>query len=143
MSRSTLLETANAAIQGYNTWTMESIMSCRAPNCIHQVLPLSLGRQPLNNEQYLAHFEPIMRALRKFQATVKNTVVDIEARQVVINASGTAMTDIGDYSNEYVLMLRMTRDGTKVEMFEESVDSLYNAEFFVKLRKRLVAKSEV
>lgn len=118
-------------------------MSCRAPNCIHQVLPLSLGRQPLNNEQYLAHFEPIMRALRKFQATVKNTVVDIEARQVVINASGTAMTDIGDYSNEYVLMLRMTRDGTKVEMFEESVDSLYNAEFFVKLRKRLVAKSEV
>ena len=140
MSRSTLLETANAAIEGFNTWTAESIMSYRAPNCIHQVLPLSLGRQPLNNEQYKAYFLPIMPAFKNFHVAVQSTVVDVEARQIAMHATSTATTELGEYNNDYVLVLRMTEDGTKVERFEEFVDSKYSVEYLPKLREHLAGK---
>ena len=140
MSRSTLLATANAAIEGYNTWTPDAIMSYRAPNCIHQVLPASLGRQPLNNEQYLAYFVPLMPAFKNFHVAVKSTAVDEQARQVVLHALSTAMTELGEYANEYVLTLWMTDDGTKVQKFEEFVDSKYSVEFLGKLREHLANK---
>lgn len=142
MSRSTLLETANAVIQAYNTWTVESVLSFRAPNCIQQILPLSLGRQPLNNEQYGAYFAPMMPAFKDFHLTVANTVVDEEARQVVMHASSTASTEIGEYKNEYILVLHMTEDVTQVELVEEFVDSKYGSEFMARLRAHLAAKQK-
>ena len=142
MSRSVLLETANAAIEGYNTWKPEAMIAYRAPNCIHQVLPTSLGRQPLNNEQYLAYFTPIMPAFKNFHVIVNHTVVDEEARKVAMHATSTATTDLGDYSNEYVLVLHMTEDGKKVVRFEEFVDSKYSTEFMQRLREHLVGKQK-
>jgi hypothetical protein len=102
-SRSFLLETANAIIQGFKISTPESIISYHALNCIHQVLPLSLSRQPLNNEQHLAYSTPMMPAFKGLHVKVKNTIVDEEARQVAMHASSTATTDFGDYNNEYIL----------------------------------------
>ena len=142
MSRSTLLLTVFAVINGYNTWTPEAIMACRAPNCIHQVLPASLGRPPLNNEQYLAYFTPIMPAFKNFHLTVKNTIVDEEARKVVLHASSTATTDLGDYSNEYMLVLQMAEDGTKVVRVDEFLDSKYSTEYLPRLREHLVGKQK-
>ena len=142
MSRSTLLETAIAAIDGYNAWKPEAIMAFRAPDCIHQVLPASLGREPMNNEQYLAYFTPIMPAFSNFHLTGKHTIVDEEARNVAIHAFSTATTDLGDYKNEYMLILHMTMDGTKVRLFEEFVDSKHTAEFFMRLREHLEGKQK-
>ena len=142
MSRSVLLETANAVIESYNTWKPEALVAYRAPDCIHQVLPASLGRQPLNNEQYLAYFTPIMPAFKNFHVTVKHTVVDEEARKVAMHASSTATTDLGDYGNEYMLVLHMTVDGKKVVRFEEFVDSKYSTEFMPRLREHLVGKQK-
>ena len=142
MSRSLLLETANAVIEGYNTWEPEALVAYRAPDCIQQVLPASLGRQPMNNEQYLAYFTPLMPAFRNFHVTVKNTIVDEEARKVAMHASSTAMTDLGDYSNEYMLVLHMTEDGKKVERFEEFVDSKNSTDFFPRLREHIAGKQK-
>ena len=142
MSRSTLLETGCAVIDGYNAWKPEAIMAYRAPNCIHQILPASLGRQPMNNEQFLAYFTPIMPAFKNFHVTVKNTIVDEEARKVVLHTSSTATTDFGDYSNEYMLVLHMTVDGTKVVLFEEFVDSKYSAEYLQRLMEHLEGKQK-
>ena len=142
MSRSTLLETAIAAIDGYNTWTPEAIMAYRAPDCITQILPASLGRPPMNNEQYLAYFAPIMPAFKNFHVTVKHTIVDEEARNVVMHAHSTATTELGDYSNEYMLVLYMTVDGTKLVRFEEFVDSKYSADYLPRLREHLAGKQK-
>ena len=142
MSRATLLSTANEAIEGYNIWTTESIMSYRAPHCTHQVLPLSLGRQPLNNEQYLAYFTPMMALFKDFHVVVKNAVVDEEAKQVTMHATSSAMTAVGKYDNEYMLALRMTEDGTKVEKFDEFVDSKYSSEYFTALGMKLAPEKE-
>lgn len=142
MSRSTLLETAIAVIDGYNTWTPEAIMANRAPDCITQILPASLGRPPMDNERYLAYFAPIMPAFKNFHVTVKHTIVDEEARNVVMHAHSTATTELGDYSNEYMLVLHMTVDGTKLVRFEEFLDSKYSAEYLPQLREHLVGKQK-
>ena len=76
-----------------------------------------------------------MLAFKNFNSSSKNTVVDEEAKKVVMHASSTATTDLGDYNNEYILVLHMTEDGTKVHRFEEFVDSKYSTEFLSRLRE--------
>ena len=83
-----------------------------------------------------------MPAFRNFHVTVKNTIVDEEARKVAMHASSAAMTDLGDYSNEYMLVLHMTEDGKKVVRFEEFVDSKYSMEFLPRLREHLAGKQK-
>lgn len=122
------------AIEGYNTWTPESIMSYRAPNCIHYILPSSLNRPLLDNEKYAAYFVPIMPAFKDFHVTVQDTIVDEAARKVVMRASSTATTTLGPYDNEHTLILHMTKDGRKVEKFYEFVDSAYSADYMRRLR---------
>lgn len=134
VSRQTLLSTAQEAIQGYNTWTLESILSFRAPTCLHYVLPSSLHRPPLNNEQYAALFHPIMPAFEGFHLTVHDSIVDEAARKVLKHASSSASTALGPYNNEYMLILHMTEDGRKVEKFYEFVDSAYSADYMRRLK---------
>ena len=83
-----------------------------------------------------------MPAFKDFHVTVKHTIVDEEARKVAMHASSTATTDLGDYSNEYMLVLHMTVDGKKVVRFEEFVDSKYSADFMPRLREHLVGKQK-
>ena len=118
-------------------------MAYRAPNCIHQVLPASLQRPPLNNEEYKAYFIPIMPAFRDFRLKVHDTVVDEAARKVMMHASSTATTDLGPYKNEYVVILHMTDDGRKVERFEEYVDSAYSTDYMPRLREHLAGKQKI
>ena len=60
----------------------------------HQVLPLSLGREPLNNAQFLTYFTPIMPAFTNFNLSSNNIVVDEEAKKAVVHASSTAKEPI-------------------------------------------------
>ena len=83
-----------------------------------------------------------MPEFRNFHVTVKNTVVDEEARKVAMHASSTARTDLGDYSNEYMLVLHMTEDGKKVGRFEEFVDSKNSTDFFPRLREHIADKQK-
>ncbi|CAF9922926.1 hypothetical protein IMSHALPRED_005803 [Imshaugia aleurites] len=138
MSRTTLFSTAQAAIDGHNTWTPESIFSYRAPNCIHYILPSSLNRPPLNNEQYAAYFVPVMPAFKDFHMTARDIVVDETARKVVMHAFSTASTALGPYENEYTLILHMSEDGRKVEKFYEFVDSAYSVDYMARLRDSIV-----
>lgn len=142
MSRATLFSTAREAVEGYNTWTPESIMSYRAPNCIHHILPSSLNRPPLDNEHYAAYFVPIMPAFQKFHVIVHDTIVDEAARKVVLRASSTATTALGPYNNEYTLILHMTEDGRKVEKFYEFVDSRYSADYMPRLRDAITTQQK-
>ena len=66
---------------------------------------------------------------------MQETVVDAEARKVVMLASSTADTDIGAYANEYILVVEMSRDGRQVERVVEWVDSGYSVRFMGQLRR--------
>lgn len=134
MSRATLLTTAQTAIQGFNTWTLSSILSYRAPHCTHHIHPSSLNRPALTNAEYAAYMQPLLSLFRSFIVTVHDTIVDEAARKVAVHASSSAVTDVGPYANEYVLVMRMTEDGRAVERFDEFVDSRVSAEFMPRLR---------
>ena len=141
VSRQTLLATAQSAIQGYNTWTPASVLSYRSPTCLHYILPSSLHRPPLNNDQYAAYFTPIMPAFKDFHVTVHDSIVDEAARKVVMYASSSASTALGPYNNEYMLILHMTEDGRQVDRFYEFVDSAYSADRIPRLRDALAGSA--
>ena len=135
MPASTALETAHATIASYNEWKLDSIMAFRAPDCIHYILPASLDRKPLNNEEYAAYFADIMPTFRGFHVTVHDVVHDEAAHKVSMHATSEAETDIGEYRNEYILIFHMTEDGRKVEKVYEYVDSDCSKKFWLRLRE--------
>lgn len=57
-------------------------------------------------------------------------ICDADAHTCMVHASSTAHTEIGQYANEYALMLTFTSDGKQVVRFDEFVDSAYS-EWFV------------
>ena len=58
--------TSSALISAYNTWSMDAILAVRAPSCIHQVLPLSLGRPAMTNAEYRERFSQFMPMFQNF-----------------------------------------------------------------------------
>lgn len=136
-SRSTLVATALSVVDGYNAWSIEEILAPRSTNCTQHILPHSLGIPPMNNTQYASYFRPNLPNFRNFHVDVQETVVDVEARKVVILASSTAETDIGAYANEYVLVVEMGHDGKQAEKVIEWVDSGYSVRFLGQLRQHV------
>ena len=64
-------------------------------------------------------------------------VEDQERNKVVLHAKSTAQTVLGEYANEYVLMLQMTEDQRQVVSFKEFVDSGYSEEYMDALARKL------
>ncbi|KAF5336308.1 hypothetical protein D9758_014475 [Tetrapyrgos nigripes] len=129
-----LKATTQSFVSAYNSWDLEALMSesWRSPSCISQILPLSLERLPMNNEEWKKWFGPRMKAMSNFHIKVKEMIVDEKERKVVIWASSTGETIIGPYKNEYVFILECGKDG-RVEWIREFVDSKYTSDFFAKL----------
>jgi hypothetical protein len=59
-------ETTRAVLDAYNTWDLEKILAFRAPECIQQILPASMGRPSQNNTEYRERLTQIMPWFRKF-----------------------------------------------------------------------------
>ncbi|TVY57424.1 Core atranone cluster (CAC) protein, partial [Lachnellula suecica] len=132
---SRIRKTALAAVESYSDWNITSVMSYRSAKCSHEVLPKSLGRPPLNNEEYARHFASMLPWFRNFKVTINDTFVDEKANKVVFWAQSTAETDIGPYTNEYMLVLYLNEEGDKVDRFLEFVDVGVSMGFLPKLNK--------
>jgi hypothetical protein len=130
---SKLLTTALALIAGYNKWNIEAILAPRAENCTHRVYPLRLPRPTLNITAYREYFGRILPYFKDFNVTIMDAYVDENANRVAIQASSTAMSVIGPYANEYVLMMKMTECQDQIYEVREFVDSEIGTVFFPKL----------
>ncbi|CAM6100436.1 unnamed protein product [Calypogeia fissa] len=136
---STRRQVAVSVIDGYNSSCPDDIMSYRAPNCIHQIMPSSSSRPPMNNSTYSTFWVcTILPHFRNFHVTLHDLIEDAAANKVVLWASSTADTDLGPYGNEYVAVLYFNSEG-KVEKFVEFVDSKSVA-FFRRLGDLIVPK---
>ena len=118
VSRQILLSTAQEAIQSYNTWILESILSCRAPTCLHYILPSSLHRPPLNNDQF-----------ERFHLTVHDNIVDEATRKILIYISSSTSTVLRPYNNKYILILYITEDKRKINRFYKFMNSAYSTNY--------------
>jgi hypothetical protein len=69
-------ETTQTVLDAYNAWDVEKIMAFRAPNCEQQVLPASMGRPSLNNDDYRTRMKQLQPWFRKF--TVTHTLLALQ-----------------------------------------------------------------
>ncbi|THV00916.1 hypothetical protein K435DRAFT_638482, partial [Dendrothele bispora CBS 962.96] len=132
-----LKATAQAMISACNSWDIANILpsTWRSPSCIHQILPVSLSRPPMSNVQYEEFFSSIIPGLRNFCVSINDEIgvlVDARERKICMWAKGEAETDVGEYKNEYVFMLKVDEDG-KVIWIGEFVDSWNSVVFVPKL----------
>ena len=123
------LQTARAVIASYESWTIDAILSYRAENCLQYILPTSLGIKPMNNAQYAAYFGLQIPLFRDFKLKVHDTFHDAATQKVSMWVTSNAMTDIGEYRNEYMIVLHLNEEGTKVEKLLEYVDSAHSIKF--------------
>jgi GTP1/Obg family GTP-binding protein len=96
----------------------------------------------MNNDEYAAYFTPNLSRFRNFNVTIHEAIVDQADRKVVMLASSTAKTDVGDYANEYVLVVETGQDGTKAERVVEWVDSGHAVQFMGRLAKEMEKKGK-
>ncbi|KAK5659628.1 hypothetical protein OQA88_832 [Cercophora sp. LCS_1] len=139
---STLHQTALAVIDAYNAWDIEKIMAVRAPECIHEMQPKTLGIPPMDNTAYEAWQKSIMPAFRNFKVEVLEVIEDKGDNKVAIWAKSSAETPAGPYGNEYMIVMHMNETGDKLVLLREFADSAYSHEFFPRLREKLGGKKE-
>ncbi|ROW07711.1 hypothetical protein VMCG_03673 [Cytospora schulzeri] len=100
--RDTLIQTANSYIAGFNTHTAEG-----------------------TNEEYQAFVGPGFKLVRHQIGLAKgeDMLVDEVSRKVMLHLTSNGETDFGPYANEYMIVLKMTYDGTQIKEIVEFIDS--------------------
>lgn len=136
--RQTLLDTASVYIAGVNNPgpDLGGAIALRTPDCTQQMLPASLGflSRGLTNDEYVAYVQRVgqVAPLMNFTLRVADgraPVVDEEEKVVVLPLASSGETPFGPYENEYVIMLGMTADGSRIRTVTEFVDSRVTGEF--------------
>ncbi|KAF8848016.1 hypothetical protein BDZ45DRAFT_606562 [Acephala macrosclerotiorum] len=128
-------KTVLAAIEGYNSWEIDNIMAPRHPDAIHEILPKTLERPIMNNTHYRSYFSAIMPYFRNFHVVINDLIEDPIQNKVAIWAKSTGSTDIGGYSNEYMLMFYLDEEGKSITRSLEFVDSAVTTLYMVELGK--------
>lgn len=141
-SKSQLLRTALAAIDGYNKWDLEAIMAPRADHCMQEILPKSLDRPLMNNTDYRAYFGKMLPAFKSFTVAILDVVEDAKNHKVLVHAKSTAESVVGPYANEYMLVFHMTEDDRQIVHLKEFVDSMVSVSLIGKIREHLSAKAD-
>ena len=138
--RSTLYKTAISLISGYNEWNIDAIVAPSAPNCTQQVLPTRLGRPSMDNESYRQFFTAIMPMFKDWTFTAYDVVEDPKASKAVIHAGSTATTPLGEYKNEYMIVVETNDAHDQIVHIKEFVDSGFSEAYFVRLRDYMAAQ---
>ena len=144
--RKALLATAQAYIDGFNFPgpDLAGVVARRAPGCVQQLLPSTLGVPSQGNDEYVAYSRRIRGIIKGFRlesvgggaasgveasGSKEGAVVDERARKVVLSlrSSGTIELAGGlvtrEYANEYMVILQMSEDGTDIIEITEFLDS--------------------
>lgn len=115
---------------GFNTNTAEGVVACRTADCKQVIHPSSVpppwNSPPRTNEEYRGFVEPVFKMVRNVQirlAQGEDMLVDELSRKVLLHLTSTGETDFGPYANEYMIVLKMTDDGSQIKEVVEFIDS--------------------
>lgn len=129
------MHTAKTLFDALNKWNIEEIMALRTPDCVHRLLPSSLDQPPLDNDAFRQFVEHVMLGIPKgfnFVTDEKAPLVDESAGKVVVFAKSRAETVAGLYANEYIFVVTMDENGTKVAGVDEFADATIVKDFLPK-----------
>lgn len=128
--RDTLIQTANSYIAGFNTNTPEGVIACRTADCKQIIRPSSVpppwNSPPRTNGEYQAFVVPGFKMVRNIRISLaegEDMLVDEVSHKVLLHLTSTGETDFGPYANEYMIVLKMTEDGTQIKEIVEFIDS--------------------
>lgn len=129
--RNALIETANSYIAGFNTNTAEGLIVRRTADCKQTIRPSNVpppwsSPAPRTNAEYQAFVVPGFQMVRNVKLSLaegEEMLVDEVARKVLLHLTSLGETDFGPYANEYMIVLKMTDDGTQIREIVEFVDS--------------------
>lgn len=128
--------TADKLVEAFNSMSIPTIISLRAPDCMRQILPYSLNIKAQSNDTYRTHLQSLIPAFRNFSLTVYEIVEDLPARKIVMHLKARADTAAGEYLNEYIWTLHFDKEG-RIDDQKEYVDVGVNRDFYPKLQKAL------
>ncbi|KAK3349247.1 hypothetical protein B0T25DRAFT_237781 [Lasiosphaeria hispida] len=138
---SILHQTVLSVIEAYNLWDIEKIMAVRSPECIHEMLPNTLGLAPMDNAAYESwQKNTVIPMFRNLRIEVLDLVEDTKNNKVAVWAKSSAESPTGPYGSEYMLVFHMNEEGDKLIRLREFADSAYSHEFFAKLGKAMAEK---
>ncbi|ROV93899.1 hypothetical protein VPNG_09530 [Cytospora leucostoma] len=142
--RDTLVQTANSYIAGFNTNTAEGVIASRTANCKQIIRPSSVpppwNSPPRSNKDYQDFVVPGFKMVRNIQiglAKGEDLLVDEVSRKVLLHLTSTGETDFGPYANEYMIVLKMTDDGTQIKEVVEFIDSATTRDIAASISQRI------
>lgn len=128
--RDTLIQTSNNYIAGFNTNTAKGVIASRTADCKQVIFPSNVpppwNSPPRTNEEYQGFVVPGFKMLRNVRISLvkgEDMLVDEISRKVLLHLTSTGETDFGPYANEYMIVLKMTDDGTQIREVVEFIDS--------------------
>lgn len=147
--RDILVQTANSYISGFNTNTAEGVIACRTADCRQIIRPSSVpppwNSPPRTNEEYQAFVVPGFKMVRNIRISLaegEDMLVDEVSRKVLLHLTSTGETDFGPYANEYMMVLKMTEDGTQIKEIVEFIDSATTRDIAAGLAQQAKPDSE-
>ncbi|KAK4565596.1 hypothetical protein LTR86_004213 [Recurvomyces mirabilis] len=136
-SYNNMIRTTHRMIDGYNQWDIDAMIANRTPDCVTEILPKSMGREPMNNNEYRLYFASVMSMFKSFTVIIESEMYDVQTNRAALHIRSVAQTPVGSYSNEYAFFLKFDHDCNKISRFEEMVDSKYTVEHLLELRSHL------
>ncbi|KAI0199898.1 hypothetical protein F4808DRAFT_461293 [Astrocystis sublimbata] len=118
-------QTIDALLSGYSSLSVDKLLEPLDPEFHHQTLPESLGMPIRNRDAFVKHAAGIFGVFEKFQMIPKAIIDDSSTGMVVVEAQmlGTLKGGKGEWTNECVMIVKLSEDGLKVLEVKEFVDS--------------------
>ncbi|CAJ2506741.1 Uu.00g079270.m01.CDS01 [Anthostomella pinea] len=124
-SKSQRMATVNTLLDGYGSLSVPRLLEPLAQNFEHHVLPESLAMPPRNKESFAHHAAGIFGVFDEFRMVPQSMVDDGASGVVVVHAhmQGVLKGGKGVWTNECIMMITLSDDGTQVVGVKEFVDS--------------------
>ncbi|KAK3669823.1 hypothetical protein LTR78_010281 [Recurvomyces mirabilis] len=132
-----MTRTTHRMIDSYNQWDIDAMIANRTADCVTEILPKSMGREPMNNTEYRMYFASVMSMFQGFTVIIESELYDVQTKRAALHLRSVAQTPVGRYSNEYAFFLTFDHDCNKISRFEEMVDSKYTVGHLIGLRSHL------
>jgi hypothetical protein len=122
--RSRRLTTIYAFLGSYRELSPAALIAHLSPSFTHQVLPSSLESPLRDCKAFFSHARMITSFFTSFEMIPTIVYEDANSNAVVVHAKMVGeLNGLGPWENECVMLLKMSRDGTKITEMKEFVDS--------------------
>ncbi|KAH9204920.1 hypothetical protein DL95DRAFT_529081 [Leptodontidium sp. 2 PMI_412] len=119
-----LQKTAAGWISDLESRSLDNVVSRWTDDIYYTLHPDTESAYPMTKEQFRTYDRAagFFKALKEFKITINEMYVDVEQTTVTMLCSSVGQLITGPYGTDYVFILTMTEDGTKIKKLSEWPD---------------------